>query len=67
MRIRKTRGEKWPVKARFIFGGFGRKMPAETKRAGAVLAGLVDTKWEGWESLKVVYLAALNDIKSGGG
>ena len=32
--------------------------------ARAILAGLVDTKWEGWESLKVAYLAALNDIKS---
>ena len=64
MRIRKNRVKKWPVKASFVRGGFGRKMPAETKRARAVLAGLVDTKWEGWESLKVVYLAALNDIKA---
>ena len=65
MRIRKNRVKKWPVKASFVRGGFGPKWREITKWPEQFLAGLVDTKWEGWESLKVAYVAALNDIKSG--
>ena len=64
MRIRKNRVKKWPVKASFVRGGFGPKWREITKWPEQFLAGLVDTKWEGWESLKVAFVAALNDIKA---
>ena len=57
--------KKWPVKASFVRGGFGPKWREITKWPEQFLAGLVDTKWEGWESLKVAFVAALNDIKGG--